>query len=338
MKRLSVLLCLPMWVGAEQLTYESPDLIRVDAPMPEGIPAELPVLQIDFVFHEEAEVLALIPIPEGEPREESGSGVPTIHYGGGKAEDIHLGIWPSDGRVGYWSVWYSRLHEVADRTYLYPADVEIEGLPREQAVAQAQQLLAALGMEIAPEVETYTVSQASYAEMLEAVNASPSWLEYMPQRMFEPLEEAHEGYRIYATPLLRGLPVGGTRQPHGDAVLMLSRTGLEYLDTSSIYQVTGEGEPLPILPPLEALQRAEAALAKAPEQLTDGERQLIEVFAVDLCYGVMGYEVQEAAPYWRFFYKVSRPWTGREPIDNPEPDIRAFHVGAHDAQFYGYNQ
>lgn len=303
-KTLTVLLCLsmmlPITANGERLVQSVSDSFVCDAEIPEEIPDTLPTLIVQPIEIDADLVIELLK-PEGTPVKNSVSGDIEVGIGDGASE--RLVIETNGGRIYYTSEFASTNllnllpNSTAESTAYLPSDLDLDFMKREEAIVQAVDFLNALGIETADEARVYTLERESFARMQEAMKES-EWLANTKRdqalRLLEPLPEEHEGYFVMLTPTVNDWPFA-FRENRYDACVLITRRGIEYVETGFVLRTVREGEYLPIIPPEEALVIA----AGGPISLWEGKVCTIEWISLIYNYD---YEKSILTPVWVFDY------------------------------------
>ncbi|MCL1854145.1 MAG: hypothetical protein FWF86_00300 [Clostridia bacterium] len=303
---LCVCLLLPVCAQGERLALTVNEYFRCDAELPAGIPKSLPVHRGEFIIINPEKAIAML-MPGKGPREDLANGDVTVGIGDG--EHDYMLIQKDSGRICFDSEYVSRyLLELIPgggygdgcdvaKKYL-PTDAVLDFMTPEEAVRQAADLMQALGIEVATEgAAVYTLECASYAAMQETMRDS-EWLARTTRkralRYLEPLSSEHEGYYVNLTPTFSGRPytVYDSRKP---ACVLITRQGVEFVETGFNLRVTGAGDEKPLVPVEEALKIA------ATGSINMEDRALCTIEEITLLYR-FNWEKQTMTPYWIFDY------------------------------------
>lgn len=272
MKKLASLLLLaclllPLCARGERLTLAVNEQFACDAELPADIPQSLPVLQAEYVIIDPEQAIELL-MPGKGPREELANG--DVIVGNGDGEHDYMLIKKNNGRICFNSEYvnlyllelipgggYGDGSSLAKR-YL-PTDVALDFMTPEEAVEQAAALMGTLGIEVTTEgAVVYTLDCESYAAMQDGMRDS-DWLAWTSRkqalRYLEPLSKDHEGYCVNLTPTFAGRPfvVYDNRTV---ASVLITRQGIEFVETGFNLRLTDTGEEKPLVPVEEALKAA----------------------------------------------------------------------------------
>ncbi len=326
----ALLLCLcllPACAAAERLTITIRDDFRCDAEVPD-VPDSLPIITCEPMRMDKDLAISLL-MPDAAPIEEVNDG--DFRVGDGSGDGEFMMVQSKDGRVYYTSKFVSMYmgnlipewNGEGNARY-YPTDLELDFMTRDEAIGKALDLMHTLGVEITGEPRVYTMEREHFARMQDAMRAS-EWLGHIRRmyalRYLEPLPEEHEGYFVLMTPTVDG-KFYAPWENRFTAYVLITRQGVEFLETGFNLRKTGEQPPKPLIPVEEALQIASEGNLYLPL----GVDCLIERISIIYLYSD---EHRTLTPHWLFDYCSGGPG-GMEKQDFDHPvRMHGVAVNAH---------
>ena len=285
----------------ERLTLPINKLFLCDAEIPADVPQTLPVLEVAHVTIDPEKAIELL-MPGMGPREDLPDG--DVIVGIGDGEHDYMLIQKDSGRVRFESEYVNMylLELIPERgrvtkRYL-PTDLALDFMTPEEAIQQAAGLVRALGIEAAADdAIVYTLECDSYAAMQDMMRES-EWLARTTRkralRYLEPLAEEHEGYCVHLKPVINGQPYV-VYDNRWEVCVLITRQGIEYVETGFNLRMTGMGDEKPIVPLEEALELASQG------SINMEEGALCTIERISLAYRFDD-ESQTLTPCWIFDY------------------------------------
>lgn len=324
----ALLLALSPTALAQRLKVQINDRISVDAELPEFLPQEVSLLKVTVRPYDLDAAHDLL-MPGETRRKEHEDGDTTF----GEAGSDYMLAAP--GRICFQTDYhYKHLlgvlrieDEMDDFSLYYPQDVEVEGLSRSEALAQAQKAFDLLGIAMPENALAYTVERDSFAKMQEQLKQC-DYQASINRRYLEPLDTRHEGYFFSFYPIVEGLPY--INVSHAGA--LVTRQGVEYLETSEVFDIVKKSKPKKILSPEQALKKAAKSLKNVGAHFNfETEEHTYEPVTIEritLCYEY-DYEKKVLYPMYRFDYEFemsqgSGSWRTRT-FDN-RPHIKSIRI------------
>ena len=259
-------LVLPSPASAETLNFQVTDTLSIRAEAPDA-PEALP--SIVAKPHEfDVEKLRTLLMQGEAVWEESGDQI-TLW----EPDDAAILILHRDrGRFTYQTAYYGLymselLGYVASATAFqgFPAELELPGLPRADAVARARAMLEAAGVRLLPSETVRAIDRDSVAA-LKALLAESELQVSLSKRYLEPFDLAHEGYLMTFDLALAGLRCDAAGAA-GQVKVLLTRQGFEWVSCGNAADEVSREEPQKLMSAADALRQA----AKSLEQV-DADR------------------------------------------------------------------
>lgn len=274
MMLLALTLMVPGAALAERLQFELMEHAVVDAEAPTGMPDALCEIEVEPVKMD-PELAKQLLMPKATRREEaSEGGFRDVMFGDGDGYGDYMMVEVDKGRVYYVSEFYQmRIQDVlggdrdemTDQLHYYPEDREVDGFPRADAQKQADALLRGLGIsDFLSKPRVLTFDTKSYDVMLGDLSQADRQT-LLPRVYLEPYDTAHDGYFFIYQIVYDDLPLLGQRNRE-KLGLFISKSGIEYLETTHLKRIVGRSEKKPVLGAKEALLGAVPGIKAANEK------------------------------------------------------------------------
>lgn len=326
-----LLLALP--ASAETLRFQVNSLLTSDAIAPDA-PDALPAIETKVHEFDIDRLQALF--MKGNPvREDTDDGSQhCTTLGGQKGDPDYMLIERDLGRFCYSTAYYdSHFHEVlrfrdemTDFSSFFPADLELPGLSKAEAVTNTRTMLESLGIRLLPGQKVYTIEANAHAGFQEKL-ATSEFQTYISKHYLEPLDPDHEGYYMVFEQALNGQRYDAQGSP-GIAEVLLTRRGYDYVDSGFVVDEVSREAAQPVLSAGEALKRAADELTLG-QDVWDGEGMLT-IERVRLAYEPRNKQDSWYSPDSSLFYPVWKydfvPFRGITPGSwkNPTLDSAGF--------------
>lgn len=258
---LALLLALP--ARAELLNFQVTDTLSINAEAPDA-PGALPSIRTAPHAFDASQLQKMFMKTDSSREDVPELQLTTLGKGDGLSEYMLIDY--EAGRFGYSSKYYNQYLELmlrfrddmSDWSFLFPQDLELDGMPKAEAVSSAREMLEGLGIRLLPGERVYTLEKDSYAG-IQALLAQSEAQVYMSKRYLEPFDPAHEGYYMVFEQQIGGL-VCGEPGIGGHVDVLITRQGYEYVETGYVKDAVSESGAAPVL-------SAEQALKGAADQL-----------------------------------------------------------------------